>query len=214
MSKPNAPQYSRATLTRKVKCNSLQAQRVMRRSFEVLKRSLFALSVIMRISYDELKVEQIEKFIADEFLAVETEIQKAKSQMLKILEDHGVEERVDYTLPEEFVMTVDTPFAMSFLRLVGDLDELIILIETVWLSGNFDNRQRKNATYQWQQRLIKLAGRVIGIERKARQEAERNGKADEINAVVPYVQQEEHDAELEEASTEAENEMVPLLKVG
>ena len=59
----NSP-YSRAVLHRSVEFKSLQAQRVMHRSFNKLKQSFFSLSVILRIiSDDESVIERIDEYI-------------------------------------------------------------------------------------------------------------------------------------------------------
>ena len=77
---------------------------------------------------------------------------------------------------------MDYPRASAFLRLISQLDELILLIGTTYLCGEFDDIQKKDVTFQWQQRLIPLAGRTVAMERRARKTAITQGKADEVRA--------------------------------
>lgn len=181
----NSP-YSRAIIERTVSFNSLQAHRVMNRSFDKLKQSLFSLSVILPIiSNNEEEMEAIDTFVSEQFSTVEKDLSLAKGQLSKILEDNGIEELAQYSKPEEFRVEVDTPKVNTFLRLVSELDQLMLYIDTVWLCGEFDDKQKKNATYQWQQRFIKLAGRLIAIEKRARVAASKLGKAEEVDEKAP-----------------------------
>lgn len=205
----NSP-YSRAIIQRPVEFKSLQAQRVMNRSFEKLKQSFFSLSVILRIiSDDESEIEKIDAYIDDQVASVETELANEQARLRKILEDNGIEELAVYSKPEQLVVELDSPRANKFLRLVTQLDTLMLLIDTAWLCGEFDDKQKKNATFQWQQRLVKLAGRIIALEKRARVAATKKGKAEEVQAQAP-ADTTEIDAEVAAAVAEADKE-IPVL---
>ena len=191
--------------------NSLQAQRVMSRSFEKLRQSLFSLSVILPIlSEDEGEIETIDQFITDQFEIVENELTQTKGQLKKVLEDNGIEELAGYSQPEEYELVLDTPKATTFLKLVTELDELMLYIDTAWLLGEFDDKQKKNATFMWQQRLIKLAGRLINLEKRARAAARTSGKAEEVDKKAP-ADTTETDPELAAATAAADDDVVAEL---
>ncbi|MFC1337401.1 MAG: hypothetical protein G8D89_16455 [gamma proteobacterium symbiont of Clathrolucina costata] len=205
----NSP-YSRAIISRKVAFNSLQAQRVMHRSFEKLKQSLFSLSVILRIISDnETEIEKIDAYIDEQFAAVETDIAAEQARLKKVLADNGIEDLANYSKPESYEVEIDSPRANTFLRLNSQLDNLMLLIDTAWLCGEFDDKQKKNATFQWQQRLIKLAGRIIALEKRARVAATKKGKDEEVQTHAP-VDTSETDAEVAAAAAEADAEMPEL----
>lgn len=206
--------YSRAVVCRTVQIDSLQAQRVMHRSFEKLKQSLFSLSVILPIvSDDEAEIEAIDGYIDEQFLSAEQELATEQARLRKILEDNGIEEVAGYSKPETHKIEIDSPRANAFLRLVTQLDGLMKLIDTAWLLGEFDDKQKKNATFQWQQRLIKLAGRVIALERRARSAAKNKGKGDEVETQAP-ADTTDFDAEIAAASEEDDEAMPQLGSVG
>ena len=145
---------SRPQLARTLQFNSLQAQKVIDRSFERLKYALFSTSVILRIiSDDEEEIARIDGYINEQFAMVEGELTMAKAQLEKILASNGIGELARYSNPETRTVEVDSPRAGVFLKLVSLLDDLILLIDTAWLCGEFNDIQKKDATYQWQQRL-------------------------------------------------------------
>jgi hypothetical protein len=205
----NSP-YSRAIINRTIEINSLQAQRVMHRSFEKLKQSLFSLSVILRIiSEDESEIETIDAYIDEHFVSVEKDLATEQARLKQVLDDNGIEDLACYSKPETYKIELDSPRASTFLRLVIQLDKLMLLIDTAWLCGEFDDKQKKNATFQWQQRLIKLAGRIIVLEKRARSAATKKGKDDEVMAQAP-VDTTVTDSEVAAAAEEAEAEMPEL----
>lgn len=196
---------SRPQLARTLQFNSLQAQKVIDRSFERLKYALFSTSVILRIiSDDEEEIARIDGYINEQFAMVEGELTMAKAQLEKILASNGIGELARYSNPETRTVEVDSPRAGVFLKLVSLLDDLILLIDTAWLCGEFNDIQKKDATYQWQQRLIRLAGRIVAIERRARAAAFNKGKADEVQAQAP-ADTGETDAEITAAAEEVQD---------
>ena len=205
----NSP-YSRAIIQRTVEFNSLQAQRVMHRSFEKLKQSLFSLSVILRIISDnETEIEKIDAYIDEQFVSAEEDLATEQARLRKVLEDNGIEDLAGYSKPETYEIELDSPRANTFLRLIAQLDNLMLLIDTAWLCGEFDDKQKKNATFQWQQRLIKLSGRIIALEKRARLAATKKGKGDEVQAQAP-VDTSDTDSEVAAAAEEADADMPEL----
>ncbi|EOW3238702.1 hypothetical protein ACOV3A_004568 [Citrobacter freundii] len=125
--------YSRPVFKQVLKVNSLQAQRVMERSFERVSNSLFSIDVILRIIGEQDEIDQVAQFA----------------------------------------------------HLIRKLDTLMGIVDTLWLNTVLTSKQRTDATYQWQQRLIKLAGRIIGIEKRARISAHSKGKEGEVAEAAP-----------------------------
>lgn len=57
--------YSRPVFKQVLKVNSLQAQRVMERSFERVSNSLFSIDVILRIIGEQDEIDQVETVILE-----------------------------------------------------------------------------------------------------------------------------------------------------
>ena len=196
---------SRAVFNESFTFSSLQAHHVMHRCFEKLNRSLFSISVILQITCDEDMIDQINDVINGYFSEVEKDLRLQVDQMKKILDDNGVETLAGYTEPRVFDLKIYSPRMNKFLTLVKSLDELMRLIDTVWYAAELTDKQKKVAGIQWRQRLIKLSGRVINIERRARSDAANQGKIEEVEAAAPS-DTSETDEEVLSAIEEAEKE--------
>ncbi|MCE9798426.1 hypothetical protein LZ663_23585, partial [Citrobacter portucalensis] len=101
------------------------------------------------------------------------------------MESNGIDEVPDYTDPITFNAKISSPQVGQFVGLVRKLDALMISMDTLWLSSVLSNKQRVDGNYAWQQRIIKLARRIIDIEIRARKSAKAKGKEAEVEQVVP-----------------------------
>ncbi len=203
---------SRAVFKESVTFSSLQAHHVMDRCFEKLNRSLFSISVILQITCDEEKIDQVNDVIKDYFIDGEKDLMLQIAQMKKILDDNGVEKLAGYTRPRVFELELYSPRMKKFLVLVELLDQLIRLIDTVWFASELTDKQKKVAGIQWRQRLIKLSGRIINIEKRARNDAASQGKKEEVEAAAP-ADTSDTDEEILAAVKEAENETTEIKAI-
>jgi len=199
---------SRAVFEEKITFSSLQAHHVMNRCFDKLNRSLFSISVILPITCDEDKIDQVNEVINGYFSDCENDLTLQTAQMKKILDDNGVDKLAGYSEPKEYIEELYSPRMKKFLMLVDSLDKLIRLIDTVWYASELTDKQKKIAGIQWRQRLIKLSGRIINIEKRARNDAAKQGKKEEVEAAAPS-DTTDTDAEVLTAIKEAELEEIP-----
>ncbi|MEK9497175.1 hypothetical protein V2H77_12055 [Photorhabdus sp. P32] len=177
--------YSRPVFKQVLKVNSLQAQRVMERSFERVSNSLFSIEVILRIIGEQNEIDQVESIILEHISKVSEDLDKATIQLQKLMEDNGIDMMPGYTNPSEYAIEINSPQVAQFAHQIRKLDNLMGIVDTLWLNTVLTSKQRTDATYQWQQRLIKLAGRIIGIEKRARISAHTRGKESEVAEAVP-----------------------------
>ena len=176
---PNKP-LSNAVIKRKVILKTIQAQRVSNRSYKQTAFHLFTLDVVLRAISDRPKADEVESIVQNLIAKVEDDIDKTRSQMTAIMEDKGYSGEPDYTEPLSVEFNIPSPYATRFVNLIIELDHLIAQVELLWLSGELTSAQREHATYQWQHRLSKLAGRIIGVVRLAKKAAYKHGKKTEI----------------------------------
>lgn len=195
----NSPN-SRPTLTRDITFGSLQAQQVMHRSYKKLSQSLFSISVILKIINKDAEddIEKLDELIDKQFDEVTKDLEDAKARITKLLEDCGVEQMATYSNPVDYSIDVDSPRASRFLTIIKRLDELMLFIDTGWLTGELNDKQKKEQTYMWRQRVMKMAGRIIRIEQQARIAASAKGKDEEVAKQAP-VDTTETDEELAKA---------------
>ncbi|WP_439848238.1 hypothetical protein [Salmonella enterica] len=196
--------YSRPVFKQALKVNSLQAQRVMERSFERVSNSLFSIDVILRIIGEQDEIDQVETVILEHIAKVSEDLDKATAQLNKLMEDNGIDMMPGYTNPTEYTIEINSPQVAQFAHLIRKLDTLMGIVDTLWLNTVLTSKQRTDATYQWQQRLIKLAGRIIGIEKRARISAHTKGKEGEVAQAAPESVTGDNELAAEAAKTDDE----------
>lgn len=203
--------YSRPVFRQNLNVNSLQAQRVMERSFDRVSNALFSLDVILRIIGDQQEIDQVEEVIHGHIDKVSEDMTKAMNQLHKVMTDNGIEAVPGYSSPANYPIEITSPQVAQFAHLIRNLDKLMSLVDTLWLNSILSSQQRSDATYEWQQRLIKLAGRIIGMEKRARISAHTKGKEKEVSEAAP--EQETIDPELSiESDSNPESESEPQTK--
>ncbi len=171
--------YSCPVLNETITINSLQAQRVMTRKFERVKHALFGADVILPIISAQEKIGEVGELL-ENLKKVEQDLDQSEAQLRKLIKDHGIAGRPTYTHPAEYDIEINSPLVAQFARLVKKLDVLIEQIDTLWLYSVLTNKQRKDGTYQWQQRLLRLADRITSIAKRARTAAHAQGKLVEV----------------------------------
>lgn len=184
-----AVKHSQPIFEQVLTIHSLQGQRVMDRSFRALSGSLFRCEVILRIVGDEKANDAVEAKIADGLNKAAAEVESEIAQAQAVMQANGIDALPTYTNTKRYKIQIKTPQIANFARMVVKLDELMSLIDALWLMGGIiPTKQRMRQTWEWQQRLIRLANQIISLERRAREAAYRKGKGDEVEEVVPVGQ--------------------------
>lgn len=168
---------SRAVMHRPIQLGSLHAQRVVWRQFLSLRRSLFSISVILPLVFqdDDESIEAVEKIIASRFSEVRKTLTNSKAQLQKTLNSDGIEKLFPFNNTLNLNVAIDSPMASQYIDLVLVLDELVQYIETMWLSGNIDNKHRKVEVDKWEKALMRLSVSIIQEERRIKNAAKRKG---------------------------------------
>ncbi|WP_438320198.1 hypothetical protein ACSYAF_16995 (plasmid) [Edwardsiella tarda] len=181
--------HSRPVFTQSLKLNSLQAQRVMDRSFSRVSNALFSIDVILRIIGDQAAIDEVELVILEHISKVSDDLDQTSAQLKKLMADNGIDEMPGYTNPKEYSIEINSPHVAQFAHMIRKMDALMGVVDTLWLHSILNSKQRTDANYQWQQRFIRLSGRIIGIEKRARISAHSKGKATEVEQAAPETQE-------------------------
>ncbi|UOA07347.1 hypothetical protein [Methylobacter sp. S3L5C] len=174
------PAISRPVFERSIKIQSEQAIRVIRRSYGRLIRSLYAIDVILRIVGQEQAIDDVEDVVSKMISDCAEQLQQEKARLDKLCTDNGIAEAPGYTHPADFKARITSPQIAQFVELIRLLDQLMIAMDTLWLCQILTSKQCSVARYQWQQRLHRLARRIILIEQRAHQAAYAQGRGEEI----------------------------------
>lgn len=205
--------YSNPTFTRTLTLNSLQSQRVYNRNFRRVAQALFQIDVILQIITDRAgdrnAIDAMETKIREYFDQVSDDLNREIERCKKLLADNGISELVDYSAPLTMQVEMSSPQIIQFVRLMTQLDEFMSLIDTLWMNTIINNRQRADANYVWQQRLMKLSGRIIGNENRARAAARRIGLSEEVDELAPETEIDDEELAQEVASASAEEADAP-----
>ena len=130
---------------------------------------------------DENEIDEVEQIISQLIEDCAKAVDNEQARLDKLMESNGIDEVPDYTDPITFNAKISSPQVGQFVGLVRKLDALMISMDTLWLSSVLSNKQRVDGNYAWQQRIIKLARRIIDIEIRARKSAQAKGKEAELN---------------------------------
>jgi len=171
---------SRPIFERTFSINSEQAIRVIRNSYHRLMVSLYAIDVILRIIGREETVDEIESLVSQMIAECAEQLQQEKIRLEKLKADNGITETPTYTHPREFVAKIASPQIAQFVELIRLLDQLMIVMDTLWLCQIISNKHCIAARLEWQQRLQRLANKIVTMERHAHQAAYEQGHGDEV----------------------------------
>lgn len=197
VSAPTSRGVSVPAFEQSLKLNTLQAQKVMHRVFSRAAGSLYRIDVILRIIGSEENAEQVEDVISDMLKEVDQELSTADAETFALLEENGIDGQPVYNSPVEQTVRITSPQVARFVSLVRKLDKLIMNIDTLWLAGQMVNKEHNDSAYRWQQKVMGLGSRIIGLERRARLAAQRQGKGDQVEAEAPRDPEAEKEAEHE-----------------
>ena len=174
------PAISRPVFERTIKINSEQAIRVIRKSYDRLIKSLYAIDVILRIVGAEQAIDELESIVSKMIGDCADQLQQEKARLDKIYTENGLTELPIYTNPQDFKAQITSPQVAQFLELIKLLDQLMIVMDALWLCQILNNKLCSEAHYHWQQRLQRLASRIVTIERIAHRAAYEQGRGEEI----------------------------------
>ncbi|UUC96393.1 hypothetical protein [Comamonas sp. C11] len=176
---------SRPVFKQTVSLRSVQAQRVMDRSFARTTQAFFSTEVILRILDRGDFVDEVNDMINVQLQQFRAAIADALSVNKAKVKEAGITQQPVYTHAREFNVELSTPQSALFLGLVMQLDELVSYFDSLWWATVIKGMERSNETYKWQQMMFKLAGRIQGIEQRARRSASKQGKDALVDAEAP-----------------------------
>lgn len=169
----NAKLFSRPVFDQSLRVHSDHAQRLLERGFHRVVRALYGIEVVLRILGEEGEMDAIEQIVSERIDACAAELRAERARLEKLCADHGVTERARYTHPEEVRVRISSPQVAQYAALIRELDELMMAMDTLWLTGVLSNKQRADAAFTWRRRVLALGREIIAIEERARASARR-----------------------------------------
>jgi hypothetical protein len=159
---------SRPYFTQRVKLNSLHAQQVFNRGYDLCANAIFSLSIVLRVIGSDEQAHEIEG-VVDERINKQFEDLRAESARLdKVAEANGIEfSGIDYSSPKDVEARITSPRAVRYIGLIREFDALVAKFDTLWLSGVIPDGNYSRSVYEWKRWLLRLAGGIRAIASQA-----------------------------------------------
>lgn len=152
----------------KVRLQSFHAQQVFERGFDICARSIFSLSVVLRVIGSDEQARSVEGIADGRLNTAVDEVRAETLRLDKLAETNGIEfTGVAYTSPREFEAQITSPRAVRYIGIIREFDGLVAKFDTLWLSGAIPDGDYSRHVYQWKRGLLRLAGDIGQIARRA-----------------------------------------------
>jgi len=198
MSAARRDAFSRPVFDQTIRIQSNHAQRLLDRGFLLVVRALYGIDVVLRIIGDDEEMDQVEEIVGKLITELAEELRAEHGRLAQLRESNGISATPRYTNPKQITVHISSPQLAQYTALIEELDRLMMIMDTLWLTGVLTNKQRADGAYQWRTRVLRTGREIIEIERRARASAEKRGKGDELAKVEePVVAQEVPSSESE-----------------
>jgi len=192
---------SRPFLTQKALLNSLHAQQIFDRGYEMCANALFSLSVVLRFIGTEEQAQEVDAMVDALINQALEGIQKESARLKEIAESNGIETTIGYTSAKTVDVQITSPRSIKFLAIIREFDGMMANMDALWLSCVITDTQYARGVYEWKRRILRLAGQVRQIATRAVLAARRKETSEAVaEASEPQI------AEVEESATEGEKD--------
>jgi hypothetical protein len=122
--------------TQNIKLNSLHAQQVFDRGFDLCSDAIFTLSVVLRVVGTDQQAREVEGVVDERINKTFEDIRSESARLDKLAEANGIEFRgVEYSKPKEMDVKITSPRAVRYMGLIREFDGMVAKLDILWLSG-------------------------------------------------------------------------------
>lgn len=175
--------FSRPVFDQTIRIQSHHAQRLLDRGFLLVVPALYGIDVVLRIIGDDEEMDQVEEIVGSLIGELAEELRAEHARLAQLREANGISATPRYTNPKQITVHISSPQLAQYTALVEELDRLMTVMDTLWLTGVLTNKQRADGAYQWRPRVLRAGREIMDIERRARGSAQRRGKGEELEGV-------------------------------
>lgn len=183
---------SRPVWKRSFTAQSLQMQRVMHRVYDTAAYSLYSISVILRILGERTnkrdQVDELEELIRDRIKTLSDQLAEDRAHFEKSANEFGLTELPTFTNAKTYNIEISSPLEMKMIILFEEVDQYLALVNMMWGFDVFTGHRWSQKLFDWQQRLIRLASRIIEIERQSRkaiQQTDDHDLREQVENIAP-----------------------------
>ena len=125
-----------------------------KRSFGHVGRNCHFISVFGRILLGEDQISEAEAAVNKRIVEVTTAIERRISAMKAIVADNGLSDSLaQFNASSEIVSKIVVPSQTRFLNLIVLGDQYLVLVNTLWLHGELQDREKSRAELELKQLL-------------------------------------------------------------
>ena len=151
---------SRPYITQKALLNSLHAQQIFERGYDMCANGLFSLTVVLRFIGTEDQAKAVEAMVDELLDNTLEEIRQDALRLKELGETNGCETMIGYTNARTIEIQITSPRSIRFLAIIREFDELIAKMDTLWLACVIDDTSYAIEAYQWKRKILRLAGQI------------------------------------------------------
>jgi hypothetical protein len=134
------PDNSRPFLTQKVVLNSLHAQQVFDRGYEMCANALFSLSVVLRFIGPEAQAQEVDALVDASIDQSLEDLRQESRRLREVAESNGIESAIGYTSARTVEVKITSPRAIRYLAIIREFDGMLAQMDALWLSSVITDR--------------------------------------------------------------------------
>lgn len=172
----------------KVTLNSYFAQKVLAKAYERAMVALYGISVLLRIISPSREVAiRAEEKVREQMQSLYAELEAELDRLHQLRDTMAAPDGVvfdGYSAPRSYEVKFYNPLVHDYIALVRKLDEVMGVVDMLYMLGVLDDSQRLNVANKWSGRIMHLAltfdqqkNRGQAQIRKLRAQQEENRKA-------------------------------------
>ena len=158
---------SRPFLTQETLLNSLHAQQIFDRGYEMCANALFSLSVVLRFIGSEEQAQEVDTLVDTQIDQTLEEIRKESLRLKEVAEGNGIETAIGYTSAKAIDVQITSPRSIKYLAIIREFDAMMTHLDALWLSCVITDSQYARAVYEWKRRILRLAGQIRQLATRA-----------------------------------------------
>lgn len=200
-------------LHRTVTLYSRGAQDIFTRYYPTTAYNLIFIGIVARLRGEHEIASTVEEEFAGWLKDAGEKLKGEKERLITALEDAGIDTAaVSYSAPREFEVRITSPQAGQFFGLIQELDEVLQIIDALWLHGEVGNDARVQLMQHWRRSIRKVAERfrhTANASRKRMNSEESRTATQEAEAQSGIAESEADSADEAEESEPDDSESAP-----
>ena len=162
--------------TQTVALQSLHAQQVFERGFNVCASSFFMLAIVLPRLATVEQAREAQALADERFNTGFSELRTEAARLAQLADSHGIDMAsmgMAYTAPQDLAAQITSPNAMRYVALIREFDKLVASFDALFLSDVMPVADYSQNLYDWKRKLLRLAGDIRNISRRAMAGARR-----------------------------------------